>query len=116
MGPRRAWHNQRRQPCLDPHCTTQFSGSRSYYDRKRLTKQDCIDDFVEPSAGAPVTRTRMCARAYRDFEGLYDVSITAFTQDKGLEGLVSQLSMRGVSWENATALAKRFFAELQWTK
>jgi serine protease Do len=89
-----------------------------YFDRKRLTPQECIDEFIRPAAEGkgPAMRTRICARAYRDFEGLYDVSVIAFTQDRGLEGLVSNLSMRGITWENAMTLARRFLAEIQWAK
>ena len=97
----------------------QFRNLRSSgFDRRRLTRQECIDDFIEPAPGTqrPAARVRWCARAYRDFEGLYDVNLVALTQDKSLEGLVSQLSMRGVSWDNANALSKRFLAEIQWAK
>jgi hypothetical protein len=89
------------------------------WSRKRLTQPECHEDFVERddgAAAAPVLRAVWCARAYRDFAGLYDVAITTVTQDRGREALVSRLAMQGVSYKNALALAGRFIAEVAWAK
>jgi hypothetical protein len=56
----------------------------------------------------PLLRVVWCARAYRDFAGLYDVAVTAVTQDRNREALLARLYMRGASWQNARALARRF--------
>ena len=61
-------------------------------------------------------RAVWCARAYRDFSGIYDVAITTVTQDRDKEALISRLSMQGVSYDNALALAQRFVGEVAWTK
>jgi serine protease Do len=76
--------------------------------RRRLTPARCSEDFVNAGESHPLMRVVWCARAYREFEGLYDVTVTAVTQDRGREALVSRLLMRGASWDNAQALAKRF--------
>jgi serine protease Do len=88
------------------------------FDRKRLTRLECLDEYLESPVGSrrPPLQVRWCARAYRDFEGLYDVSVVAATQDAPLEALVSQLSMQGVSWDSATAFTRRFLGEMQWAK
>ena len=65
---------------------------------------------------SPVLRTVWCARAYRDFAGIYDVAITTVTQDRDKEALVSRLAMQGVSYDNAITLAQRFVGELAWAK
>jgi len=57
-------------------------------------------------------RVVWCARAYRDFEGIYDVVVSAVTQDRAREALVSRLSMRGASWDNAQALAREFLGSI----
>ena len=62
------------------------------------------------------TRVAWCARAYREFEGLYDVSFVAVTQDRSDEALVSRLNMQSVTFENAMSLATRFLETLQWKK
>jgi serine protease Do len=92
------------------------------WSRKRLTQPECHEDFIERSQGekgekaGPVMRTVFCARAYRDFAGIYDVAITTVTQDRDKEALVSRLAMQGVSYENAVTLAQRFVGELAWAK
>ena len=100
---------------------SQYYGSASMarsWSRKRLTEPECHEDFVAPvdPAMAPVLRAVWCARAYRDFAGLYDVALTTVTQDRSREALVSRLVMQGVSYENALALGQRFMGEVTWTK
>lgn len=93
------------------------SMSRSW-SRKRLTQPECHEEFVAPAdpAAAPVLRAVWCARAYRDFAGLYDVALTTVTQDRDREALVSRLAMQGVSYDNALALGRRFLGAVAWTK
>jgi len=40
--------------------------------------------------------------------GVYDVTVTAVTQDRDREALISRLGMRGATYESAQALARRF--------
>ena len=71
---------------------------------KRLTEQECRDDFVRGGAGVrPPLRATWCMRAYREFEGLYNVTLLALTQDRDREALLAQLTMQGVSHANAVA-------------
>ena len=94
------------------------SSSTASFGRKRLAAQKCNEDFVatSPDSGRPLLRVIWCARAYREFDGLYDVTVTAVTQDRDREALVSRLSMRGASYENAVALAKRFLDSVERVK
>jgi hypothetical protein len=84
--------------------------------RKRLTPPRCQEDFVTtgPAKARPLLRVVWCARAYRDFAGLYDVRVTAVTEDRNREALVSRLSMRGATWPNAKALAQRFLDSIRY--
>lgn len=85
--------------------------------RKWLTSERCHEKFLSLSEeDGPPLHTLWCARAYREFEGLYDVSLTAVTQDRSDEALVSRLSLRGVSYDNATAFTRRFLEAMTWTK
>ena len=84
---------------------------------KRLTEQECRDDFVTMAAGGkPPLRATWCMRAYREFEGLYNVTLIALTQDQDREALLSQLTMQGVSHANAVALARRFLEAIEWAR
>jgi len=86
-------------------------------ESKRHTRERCHEDFLQSGNGnGPVMRAVWCARAYREFENLYDVSVVAITQDRDTEALVSRLSMTGVSYENALAVARRFVGAVEWAK
>lgn len=84
---------------------------------KRLTEQECRDDFVAASgATRPPLRATWCMRAYREFEGLYDVTLLVLTQDRSREALLAQLTMAGVSHANAVALGRRFLEAIEWPR
>ena len=84
---------------------------------RRLTEQECRDDFVGPAdAGRPPLRATWCMRAYREFEGLYNVTLIALTQDRDREALLAQLTMQGVSHANAAALGRRFLEAIRWAR
>lgn len=84
---------------------------------KRLTGQECRDDFVAVAAGAkPALRATWCMRAYREFEGLYNVTLLVLTQDRDREALLAQLTMQGVSQPNAVALGRRFLEAVEWQR
>ena len=88
---------------------------------KRHTSERCHEGFVTNGGGdegaeRPVVRAVWCARAYREFDDLYDVSVTLVTQDRDKEALVSRLGMTGVSYENALALGKSFLGAVEWAK
>ncbi len=86
------------------------------WSSKRLTAPECREQFVAAAdpARAPMLRASWCARAYRDFEGVYDVVLTSVTQDREREALVSRLSMQGVSYDNALDLGRRFLGAIAW--
>jgi serine protease Do len=83
--------------------------------RKWYTSERCHEDFVRAGPGPehPPLRAIWCARAYREFDGLYDVSLVAVTQDDGKEALVSRLSLQAVGYDAAVALGKRFLETVQ---
>lgn len=84
--------------------------------RRRYTPQQCYENFLAPDdahPNRPVLRVTWCARAYRDFPGLYDVAVAAVTQDNSKEALISRLSLTGVSYPNAIAFAERFLNTLE---
>ena len=84
---------------------------------KRLTAQECRDDFVAAAAGAkPPLRATWCMRAYREFEGLYNVTLLVMTQDRAREALLAQLTMQGISYANAISLGRRFLEAIEWQR
>ncbi len=87
------------------------------WGRKRLTQPRCHENFVTFGGDAsPLLRAVWCARAYRDFDGLYDVSVTSVTEDRDREALVSRLNLRGITYDNAVLLARRFLGAIAWAQ
>ncbi len=88
------------------------------WSKKWYTAPECHEDFVRADATRdhPPLRVRWCAQAYREFAGLYDVAVTAITQDHAREALMSRLRLEGVTYDNAIALTKHFLEAVQWTK
>ena len=85
---------------------------------RRFTAPACHEDVVvagdaDAKTGHPRLRVMWCASAYRDLEGLYNVSMMAVTQDRSDEAVAMTLSMTGASFENATRFARHFLAELK---
>lgn len=84
--------------------------------RKWYTRERCHEDFIAADETRPPVRAAWCARAYREFNDLYDVSVMAVTQDDAREALVSRLYVQGVSYGNGMALTQRFLDAIRWTK
>jgi hypothetical protein len=55
-----------------------------------------------------------CARRYRRFAGLYDVSVALASTGPVDHGLVAQLGIDGVSEERSRAFLRRFLEALEW--
>ena len=92
------------------------SGGADFRGGRRLTAQECRDDFLQARPGGPPLRATWCMRAYREFEGLYDVTLIALTQDRDREALLATLAMQGVSHANAVALGRRFLEAIEWRR
>lgn len=56
----------------------------------------------------------VCLRAYRRFEGLYDLNLHIVSKNAPRRGFVSTLSLTGVSSEAALAFAKVYLAAIRW--
>jgi S1-C subfamily serine protease len=88
----------------------------SYGARKRFTPYRCHEDFLTTNdrhPARPELRAAWCARAYRDFPDLYDVTVVLVTQDHDHEALVSKLSLTGIHFDNAVAFTQDFLAALR---
>lgn len=96
--------------------SARFTGEES--SAKRFTAPACHEDVVvagenDAKGTHPRVRLMWCASAYRDLEGLYNISMMAVTQDRNDEAVAMTLSMTGATFENANRYAQRFLAELK---
>jgi hypothetical protein len=66
--------------------------------------------------GALTFRTVLCVRRYRKFLGLYDAVLRAAALGEPDRGLVTTLTISGVSYANARLLARRFLERITWVE
>ncbi len=83
---------------------------------KRYTSYRCTENFMDKDAKTPhrpILRVTWCARAYRDIPEIYDIVVSAVTQDRDKEALVSSFSLTGVSFENGISFSREFLSMLE---
>lgn len=90
---------------------------RSFYgelggDKASVTAFQCHHDFVE-HAGLK-SLLMLCARRYREFDGLYDLVQRQVSLDRNDRSLQSTLILTGVDREHGLKFARRFAEEVQW--
>lgn len=56
----------------------------------------------------------ICARGYRSFEGLYDVTLRIASLNARQRGFVSQLHMTGMEYQSALAFVRRYVSAMEW--
>lgn len=90
---------------------TQGSASGGGSASPEITRGECHGDYVQGTRHP--YRVSVCVRAYRKFEGLYDLTLHAVQMDDARERLASSLSLRGFSFQNTQQLSARFLGLLQ---
>lgn len=85
-----------------------FSNERHLYapHTRHRTAARCTEDFVKNAQLS--MRAVVCVRAYRQLEGLYDISTLVVTLDSEREGLESQLNLNGVDFTRGMQESRRF--------
>jgi len=81
-------------------------------DEDEVTTFRCRTRNVQ--SGTLTFKTALCLRRYRKFDGLYDAVLRAAALGHADTGLVTTLTMSGVSFENALLLAKRYLGSVTW--
>jgi serine protease Do len=112
-------HDYVRSVDLNPFQFGAFLSRRDQFkwreSRRWHTQRRCHESFIggSPSGEQPPIRALWCARAYREFDGLYDMWFVTVTQNSGSEALVSRLHVEGVSYESALWHAQRFLSGIR---
>jgi serine protease Do len=78
---------------------------------REMTRAECRDDYVKGTTH--VYRAQICLRAFKRFEGLYDMTVSAVQVDDSRERLTSSLTLNGFSFENAQRISRQFLEKLQ---
>ncbi|MEO8751502.1 MAG: serine protease [Casimicrobiaceae bacterium] len=71
------------------------------------TQDDVLLDGMEANA-------IVCLRAYRKFDGIYDLRVHVVSKNQAKRGIVSTLWLTGVSATSALAFAKIYLAAIRW--
>jgi serine protease Do len=81
-------------------------------DAEHVTSWRCQARNVR-NASAPL-RSVLCMRRYRKFSELYDAVLKVAVLGDPHSGLVSTLTLSGVSYENITRLSARYLELIRW--
>ena len=93
---------------------TGYDGDMPYADSDAVTPYRCQTRNVKRE---DITmRTAFCVRKYRRLEGLYDAIVSAAVLGTSETGLVTTLSLSGVTFDNAHALARRYLEQIEWNE
>jgi serine protease Do len=58
--------------------------------------------------------TTVCLRAYRKFDGIYDLNMRIVSKNRPKRGFVSSLSLRGVAPDRALAFVRTYLDAMRW--
>jgi S1-C subfamily serine protease len=96
--------------------TGEFQSSDRYLHGREfdVTRFECDVDNVK--RGSLKFRVMFCVRRYKKYDGLYDVIFKLAALGGGRSGLVSGLTMSGVSFENAQRIARDYLENISWER
>lgn len=79
-----------------------------------LTGYRCRADNVRE--GNVTAKAVFCARRYKKLPGLYDAVLRVAVLGRPTTGVISTLTMSGVSFANAQAMVRRFTGAIRWSE
>jgi hypothetical protein len=89
----------------------EFSGDGfEFQSREVVTPSRCVTGNVRQTG--LTLKTVFCTRRYRKLAGLYDVFFKAATLGDPHSGLITTLTLSGVTFENARRVVERYLASL----
>jgi hypothetical protein len=80
--------------------------------REQVSNFRCREDFLR--GRGTDWRVSFCARGYRRFPQLFDVSVAFASTELPARGLVGTLAINGVSESRARVLLRRFLESIEW--
>jgi serine protease Do len=96
--------------------SSQFQGSNAAVigNEEEITPFRCQTRNVNSNTGK--LKTVLCARQYLKLPGLYDAVFKAATLGSRNAGLVTTLSLSGVSFDNAQSVSRRYLENIKWQR
>jgi len=84
-----------------------------YGSASEVTRFECETRNVVTGEGRRL-RAQLCVRRYRKLDGLYDAVLRAAALGTRGSGVVSTLTLSGVSFENVQLLSRRYLESIAW--
>lgn len=81
-------------------------------NEEHVTDFTCHTDFLNRDGS--VWRSVLCARAYKDFKGLFDITFVMASLFEPTQGLIADFTVAGVEKENGMKLLKTYLEQVQW--
>ncbi|HVN99267.1 MAG TPA: S1C family serine protease [Steroidobacteraceae bacterium] len=88
-------------------------GNRGSGTPRHVTPYACRRDSVALQTFDAVVR--VCARGYRQYPGLYDLNVTAVSQNRPRSAVVTSLAVTGVEYSTGIEFVRKFLGALQWS-
>jgi len=82
-------------------------------DKEQVGNFRCREDFVRGSGLD--WRVSFCARRYKRYAGLFDLSVVMASTDLLQRGLVVRLGIDGISETRSREMLRRFIEVIEWT-
>ena len=83
-------------------------------NKEDVSNYQCHTDFTQ--VDAKNWKTALCARHYRDYPSLYDISLLMALVSENYSGLIIQIALTGVSKDLGLKFVERFIKEVAWQK
>ena len=81
--------------------------------KEDVSEFECQHDITE-NEGNLRNKSVLCVRAYKKYQGLFDVMYIAASIDKGNQAIVSHFTLSGVEQELAQQFNKKFMESVKW--
>lgn len=89
-----------------------FQDINNSADKDAVTPYACEDDFV--TLHDHTWKVHWCARRYKRFPALHDVSVSLAALVAGQQGMLVSFALAGVSRDNALKITRRLLESVQW--
>lgn len=83
-------------------------------NKEDVTEFNCITDFVAQTNLR--FKVAFCLREYKKIKGVYDMVLNAASVSEEQQGLVTILTLGGVSYDNAVAFGKEYLRTFKWNR
>ncbi|TKB46744.1 S1 family peptidase [Thalassotalea mangrovi] len=90
------------------------AGADNQAGKEDVTEFECQHDITRTQDSSMTSKSIMCVRAYKKYQGLFDIMFLAASVDKGNQALVSHFTLAGVNESLAQSFTQRFMEASRW--